>query len=425
MKDFNFSKEFTATEFAHLLDNFIVRRRYFSDVDNKQKISTKSVNNDNLHGDALPLPNEIKELLGDNGDGVREEIISNLISQALANGLDPKHLINRKTTSVSEGSTAMDVSLNNADVFFATKIDNDQKLVREAITLKMVEIRPNLPRNFGNYFPKVYATKSDGPPYAYIMEAFRMDSMAKYLYKTKISEDCAINILDIVSEILIGAYKSSRNQNLRPNISVTYLDRITERLKLAAELDKDFERLIKSEVVINGERFQPAAYYVEQIQRRMAEFEVPFTTFVHGDAHPENILISSATGDPTIKFIDPKDWYEGDYVFDLGKLCHYLLVTGPVEKAENKPDIKTDFLNPSITYDLIEHCDPGKLVDYALKKFKALALEFNDTTFEKRYNLSMASNLLGLPVGRLQKGDKKSSAIEYAEGLKFLASCIK
>jgi hypothetical protein len=55
-----------------------------------------------------------------------------------------------------------------------------------------------------------------------------------------------------------------------------------------------------------------------------------------------------------------------------------------------------------------------------MDRVKDFAKKHNDRHWRERYELGMAANLLGLPLGRLKNGSQDSALILYGEGLKWL-----
>ncbi|RFZ92882.1 hypothetical protein D0C36_15945 [Mucilaginibacter conchicola] len=391
----------------------------------KAKINEKSAGN-SFTGNKNTSPKQkqkaLTTLTGENATSRQKEITDELLRAALLNGLDPKHLYSSISQPVSEGSAAQLVGLVSAEIGFAIKVDEDEKILREAGNLQMVAYRANLSQDFRNRFPKVYAVRTE-KPYGYIMEKFEGTSFAKMLWPRENDPQLNAMVMDNILSLLFGAYLSSVNANLKPNIRTIYLGRIDERLKSAAEKSSEFKTLTEGGLEINGTYYHAPHEYIRSIENNIDKLGVSFATFVHGDCHPENIIVSvNKDLQPNIRFIDPKDWLEGDYVFDLGKLCHYLLATGPIQKSEKKPTPILDLLKRQISYEL-DNSGTKTLVEKALAKGRSFAIKHNDASFEIRYLLSMASNLLGLPVMRLKNKERDAALILYAEGIKYLAQC--
>jgi hypothetical protein len=137
-----------------------------------------------------------------------------------------------------------------------------------------------------------------------------------------------------------------------------------------------------------------------------------------------------------LKLIDPKEWMTGDYLFDVTKITHYLQATGPIERpAEpwrgidfgspgggkkptadlrlkgNMADLNYTFDTPRWTASLVEACR---------ERVAKFAAGHHDSHWLARYELGMAANLLGLPLGRLDKGRELAALILFGEGLKWL-----
>ncbi|MCW5907206.1 MAG: hypothetical protein KIS94_05065 [Chitinophagales bacterium] len=359
---------------------------------------------------------------------VEKEIIDSLLREALASGIVTGHEVKGYSVPAGEGSETELVALTSADIRYAVKIDMNEKLVREALKLKSIANRRELPKGFANHFPQVYAIKNDKPPFAYIMQAFERKSFAEYLFKEENTEVEMKKVMKAVLDALLPSYKSTINYNLVPSIKELYVKRIHERLNTARNLNAEFKKISTRPITINGNRYDTPETYLHHIEHHLHQFGVHFTTFVHGDCHMENILLKFyPSGKVDIKFIDTKDWHEGDYMFDICKFMHYLQVTGPAQKTWKPTVAKIDFTGHSINYTLHEdpfHIKP--LSTILLNRVKKFAGEVKDVHWHKRYSLSMASNLLGLPAARLKSNDPRkinAAYILYAEGLKHLSRC--
>ncbi len=353
-------------------------------------------------------------------------IIDGLLREALASGVVTGHDIKGYSIPAGEGSETELVALTAADIRYAVKIDVNEKLVREALKLRSIANRRELPKGFSGHFPKVYAIKSDKPPYAYIMQAFDRESYAEYLFKSKNTEEDARRVMEVILAVLMPAYGATVNYNLMPSMKGLYIDRIYDRLEIARNISPDFRKISTRPVIINGQKFETPETYLHKIEKHLNQFAVNFTTFVHGDCHLENILIKfHPEGLIDLKFIDTKDWHEGDYMFDIGKMVHYLTVTGPAQKTHKPAKPKINFDKGTIHYNLsLETFHIPGLREMIFKRLHKFAAKTKDTNWEKRFTLSMAANLLGLPAGRLKSTDPRkvnAAYMLYAEGLMYLA----
>ncbi len=360
----------------------------------------------------------------------QKEIIDKLVHKALTAGVVTYHDVNGNSKRAKEGSAAEIVVLTTADIRFAIKIDKSKNLVKEAMKLRSIADRPELPKGFSKHFPKVYAIKSDKPPYAYIMQAFDRESYAEYLFKGKNRKEDIKKIMIAILKVLMPAYSSTVNYNLIPSIKGLYLDRINERIDAARIWDENFFHISTNPITINGVKYETPETYLSKIRENQNLYSVNFTTFVHGDCNLENILIKSdATGKFNIKFIDTKDWHEADYMFDIGKIVHYLTTTGPAQIDENQKGAEIDIMNCTINYSLnLEMFHIQDLLAIITKQLKQFASKTDDLNWEKRLLLSISSNLMGLPMRRLRSNDLKkinAAYILYAEGLIYLAKCCE
>jgi hypothetical protein len=252
-------------------------------------------------------------------------------------------------------------------------------------------------------------------------------SLASILFESPLCPEAleheSKRLISGVLDILFDAYDASLNFKQIPNIDQVYLDRIEERLQAAADKDPVF---CPSPMRVNGYDYPPWDSCVAQIRNRevqMRGLHPKFTCVVHGDANPENILLAYRPNRVDCRFIDPKDWGEGDYLFDIVKLAHYLDVTGPVER------------NPQHQLQVAQSRKSGRLElrytifhqdqmhgAFELVKFRAQQFaEAHDDldSMRLRFDLGMASNLLGLVPGRLSK-NRDAALVFYCEGMKWL-----
>jgi hypothetical protein len=217
---------------------------------------------------------------------------------------------------------------------------------------------------------------------------------------------------------------ASVDRRFVPNLYTDYLERIETRLHDAAGLDPAFAPV---PVRIGDRSYQPWSEYMQEVRRqpsRLQQIAPPFVTVVHGDPNPGNIRVKREAHGIDIKFIDVKEWGRGDYLFDITKIAHYLAVTGPVEKTPGTTtSVSCDLGAAEVR--LQYRLDPPPWLATALEVLRhrvaGLVEACGDSqSWPLRYELGMASNLLGLPLGRLKAGRRDAALIFYAEGLKSL-----
>jgi len=367
-------------------------------------------------------------LFNQNFPKAQKDMMNKMIQEALAKGIIHSHDSQSITQSASEGSVADYVLFTSPNIKLTAKMDEDKKIVNEALFLKLLSERPELPKGFSKHFPRVYAI-SHKPPYGYIMEYFNMKSLGEHIFKAKRKKESAVKALHLILKILFNVYTKTRDYRIVPNIQNLYLQRITERLEEARMANSKFNKLSNDRITINGQKFETPEFYLEQIDKNVSDFHVNFTTFVHGDCHPENILVGfNEDKEIDIKFIDPKDWYSGDYMYDVGKLAHYLFGTGPAQMVHAPPVPQIDVGNASLNYHLnTEQFHVDELLTIIHKKVAVFAAKVQDSKWKQRYKLSLASNLLGTPPARLKSENSKlinAAFMLYGEGLISLANCV-
>lgn len=354
-------------------------------------------------------------------DAQAEKVARDMVELAFANGLLKVPQFDVNYQKPEGGSTAKVVVKAMLGMEFFVKIDDNEKLAQEAENLRMIPNRNDLPDAFKACFPCVYAAQLSGPVYGYVMESFQgFIGFEKICFSGQRSAVDMQRIADRILDLLFAAYEKSYVSLIKPNIAELYIGRIKERLAILSR-DSAFAMLMTAPLTINGHKYATPYNYLREISKKISRIEPSFTTFVHGDPNPENILVKVTASSIDVKFIDTKEWAFGDYLFDMGKLAHYLAVTGPVEISKYPLKLEVNAKRRTIQYQLTTIAPIERLINRVMERIEKLANDvFKDTFWKQRFALSMASNLLGLPAGRLAKNRRTSSVILYAEGLKWL-----
>jgi hypothetical protein len=360
-----------------------------------------------------------------------QQIAADLVQQAIASGL-PLRNSNVIQKPLSGGNTAEVVAQLTLHAPFVFKLDTSKpKLAEEGRMMRNVRANPKLPDRFKQAWPIIYAIR-DQAPFAYLMEYFpRQDgwiSLEDRLFPTAeqlpASPVEAIRCSHAVLDVLFLGYQASKEKRALPNILEDYVARISERLATATGKDP---RFASRPLRINGETFEPWQNYVELLNGNkdyLDKITPRFTTVAHGDPNPGNVLLRLSLDGIEVKLIDPKEWETGDYLFDIAKLTHFIQGTGPIEKPASSTktaamvsdsgaiaELAYQFETPHWTSDIVAAC---------LDRVRQFAAANDDEHWQARYELAMASNLLGLPVGRLEKNRPDAALALYGEGLRWL-----
>jgi hypothetical protein len=354
-----------------------------------------------------------------------QTIAEGLISEAVAHGFQAT--VTRVTPErLAEGNTAQIVARIHMPLSFVFKLDDSSELIEEARLMLRFREDHNLPATFRECFPQVFALKDDDKPFAYLMEDFApedgYESLSRRLFRSQPRDVLPAASLHLINEVLdavFEGYAQSANRRLLPNISADYLDRIRERLSEAADLNEAFQ---SAALTINGVELLPWGEQLDQIaamEEKLRQVSPPFLCAVHGDPNPENIMLKIEGERVTVKLIDPKAWERGDYLFDLTKIAHYLWATGPVEHASGG---RIDPPKGLVVCYSIERADwLIRIVELIHERALKFAEMHNDTSrVDLRWELGMASNLLGLPPGRWKSKKHDEARIYYAEGMLWL-----
>jgi hypothetical protein len=332
------------------------------------------------------------------------------------------------------GNTAGLVAHIGLRLGFALKFDETQaKLAKEGHTIRSIKTNPLLPEAFRRAWPDVYAIwEEQHGPYAYLMEwipsADGWASLQDRLYKGKgdppLNTVNARRWMEAILSVLFEGYGASINSRALPSLREDYFGRIRERLEATQRRDPAYA---PRALIVNGQPLAPWDAYLAAIEPDLEGITPPFSTVAHGDPNPGNLMLRHGEDDGLeVKLIDPKEWASGDYLFDIAKITHFLEGTGPIENPapgasvvlhwpEHTPagplEIVTEVPLPGWTVDLVTSC---------LERTKRFAESHGDAHWQARYELAMAANLLGLPLGRLSKGRHEAARLLYLQGLYHL-----
>jgi hypothetical protein len=363
-------------------------------------------------------------------------IAEDLVNQAMASGL-PLLQQSIENQPLGGGNTAEVVSCVTLHAPFVFKLDTKQKkLAEEAQAIRTIKSNLKLPADYRAAWPTVYAIRAEAP-FAYLMELFPKEdgwsSFEDLLYprdgRFPLTNEEAVHLARGALDVMFTGFKSSVDTRSRPSVVKDYVGRISERLDATAKEDP---RFAARPLIVRGLRLRPWSDYLalltsDQGQALLDRITPSFCTVIHGDPNPGNLMLRQRSSTVEVRFIDPKEWVSGDYLFDVTKLIHFIEATGPIEKPaepgtvhvsfeEKGPDavMSYQFRAPGWTSLITEECR---------RRVDAFATANNDLHWQARYELAMASNLLGLPHGRLihKTNPRPESALMlYAEGMLWL-----
>ncbi len=352
-----------------------------------------------------------------------KRVVIRLLEKAYRNGFPSSLKIQPGIEPLAGGMTAKHVFVLGSEISCVAKVDNSERLAGE--TKKLLTIRGSrfFPTKFADCYPRVYAAKLDSPPYAYIMEHFNCPpfvALSEWIFKREEPE--AGEAVRRVLSIILDVYTCTLDRTLRPNLETTCANRIIDRLEAAASLDDRFKRLLDEGVIFRGRTYSSPRGYVDQIRKRANDLAPPFVGFVHGDAHPGNILVHPKD-QQHIKFLDVNEWHAGDYIWDVAKLLHYLMVTGPTEERVkgDSPMLDLDQGAPRLSYRLVVPKKVKSALDASMNEIGKFAMAQGDINWRKRLELSLATNLFGVIPGRIKSGRVSSAIVHFGEGLCHLA----
>lgn len=358
------------------------------------------------------------------------KIAKDLVQQAVASGL-PLRNIRVVQRPLSGGNTAESVAELTLHAPFVFKLDSkESKLAAEGRIMRDARNDSRLTEKARSAWPVVYAIREEAP-YAYLMEYFPRDegwiSLEDRLYPVagsqSTSDSDAIRFVHAVLDVLVETYASSANMRTVPSIDQDYVGRIINRLQAVA----DDKRFASQPLRINGEHFEPWQHYLDRLKANkgfIAAIAPPFTTIVHGDPNPGNLMLRTDLHSIEVKLIDPKEWQIGDYLFDIAKITHFVEGTGPIEKPAHGEPTQVEYVETGgkaeLRYRIDQPAWTRGVVDACLDRVRQVAQSKGDEQWLARYELAMAANLLGLPEGRLKKQRPHAALALYGEGLRWL-----
>ena len=303
---------------------------------------------------------------------------------------------------VSGGNTALAVAILHLRYGAVVKADTNKKVAAEAGLLKCLK-----DTRLKNYIPTVLADSYVGHSpvlFGYLMEI----APGKPLADKLVPGGDASNIKDALDALLMALAPwywagTSQERNacysrVRPDFEKEdskycfpedvgisdkaqlplwyhYFGRVIQRFK-----DGFWDSVPRGLVPTQGQ----VEDAIGKAAGRFDDWCPGFTTPIHGDPNPENVFWDGQR----IALIDPKDWEFGDYIFDMGKIGHYLRVTARVERC----------LDDTLAKELEDHLQQ--------KIGTELADPRDDSTWKARYEFAVASSLLGIVATRKAKADK-------------------
>lgn len=358
-----------------------------------------------------------------------ERIAEDLVQQAVTSGL-PLRSIKVAHRPLGGGNTAETVTQLTLHAPFVFKLDSRaRKLAAEGHMMRNARNSAKLTERSRNAWPIVYAIR-DEAPYAYLMEYFPREegwaSLEDRLYPgpgaLATSDSDALRFMHAVLDVLFETYEASKDTRSLPNLAEDYIGRIGKRL---ADVAHD-TRFASRPLIINGVNVEPWQRYLDRLESNkdfINEITPAFTTIAHGDPNPGNLMLRTSMSSIEVKLIDPKEWQTGDYLFDIAKITHFLESTGPIEKPASGVRTEGDYLETGGSAELRYHYDTPtwtrSVADACLDRVRQFAEANGDKHWLARYELAMASNLLGLPAGRLKDRPHAALAL-YGDGLLWL-----
>lgn len=308
-----------------------------------------------------------------------------------------------------------------ATVSLACKVDYKDSFLNQLSRFQ------DLPEDIKALFPETIVTIVDKPPYISIDEHLEnYTNFHDLIFAEDMNKEQIEKLTMQVMKVLFGAYNVTYDDCCKPNLTTLYINRITERLEEAKKRDSKFDALLSRKVVVNGDTLDRPCDCIDAISSTINRLEPGFATFMHGDAHPDNILVKRNGNEFDIKLVDKDNVrIRGDYLYDIGKMTHWLKVFWLIRnlKDVNKSvDIKIDFDDPIEIEYILEPSENSTLaLKVILDQTEKFSKKNKDDSWKSRLLLSEASALLGCPMRIMDRWrDFECAALTFVEGLKKL-----
>ena len=198
-----------------------------------------------------------------------------------------------------------------------------------------------------------------------------------------------------------------------------YVNKLQESFDKSTRLLETFPQLDSEKMSINGSECLSMVKIFQEIVQHMGDLSPPFSTRIHGDCHPRNILIRRRDNDLKIIDIDKLSTH-GDYIYDYGTFLADLQVFNIVLQTR-RPGFKLEVKDNVFSYELPNNENAKIAYDIILENIKKIAAKYNDSNWEKRLELAKARYLFSM-VSKL--ADKEQSCIVYCAGINALTSLI-
>lgn len=394
------------------------------------------------------IETELSELIGDAiAQELADDPLLDPIDDATAQRSTAQQLVRRalvdgqvgdarimEMSGFSSGNTAMLVARVQSTLSFVVKVDRSSAIVAEAQLLRRIATDPTLPAAIRKAFPAVYAIDDEPPVYGYLMENLEGYAALRTGLIERDERSVSALLTGLWSALLEPAYTATVSTRMLPNVSEDYFERAEQRLMTAASkglLPKPNSplRIDAGDTTVDikggwGHALRQAGKYLQTVAPA-------FSTFVHGDPNPENILWrEDIDGAVSFRLIDPKHWRTGDYLWDIAKIGHYLRVTAPVEHQGSAVRVRSAGNAHELIYDAANlgwHRSAEADLLGGVRQFAERAAVNDSTGWQERYELAVAANLLGIVGPRLAKassaGDSRNqelATVAFGEGLRIL-----
>lgn len=335
-----------------------------------------------------------------------------LVRDALAAG----HAGDAEIAAVQEfdaGNTAVLVARVQTSISYVVKVDTSPALVHEAHLLRRMTTDPILPPETRAAFPRVYAIDETPPIFGYLMEDLNEFSPINRSLRGE-PEHAKLLLRGLWSQILEPAYRTTRRVRLGHDLDDDYFGRACGRLDGAAErgvlpaADESLHIDTGATALSLPDGWGSA---LAAAGTALSTAKPGFGTWVHGDPNPENTLWKTGLGgDFVFRMLDPKDWWTGDYLFDVAKLGHYTVVTSAMEAGHVDSAARRSDDGWSISFDASAFAPGHEIEASLLGEVEKFASEVGDNHWRTRYRLAFAANLLGIAGPRAIRGANEDNA---------------
>ena len=359
----------------------------------------------------------LREILNTHEFNSYVEALNFLIAEEQVEIIDTDYLKNVNDQSLIGGSFAklkiMKIVRKEVDSQGLEKLNNE------------IQWLTQLPLDLKKYFPEIIRYEVNENNAFYEMKYYEFPNLRDIIYKQENSpDDIALFIEKLLFWINDNLYSRVLGNADLNWIIEKHFKRFFERISIIEQNSNRLKQIISFErIEINNKEYQNLPYLMRDLIQMPDLYKIispKNLSMIHGDLHPQNILVESMTD---FRFIlaDPRGELEGsDFYYDLGKIWHSfngkydLLHTGSFDMKQSGDSFLIQFQDRSIV----------EAYDEVLKKLiPRLPIIFNtlsDKDFFLKIRLNEVFHFASVSLFHLDNANDEKATAMYIVGVMLI-----